>query len=231
MNIFSVVIILLILLMGVVGLKRGFIKELVVVVGTILVFFLAFFLKDFLATFLWEHLPFFNFASKIGGLSSLSILFYQFISFLLLLTIFRFLLRIIIHLSGLLGKIVDATIILALPHKLLGLILGLVEGYILVFIALNVLAIPLANNQDFMDSKVRNYITYETPLLSKSLGGMNAALKDILSLEGNHPDQNNASVIETLLKYNLVKKSDVEKLLSEGKLGSETEIRAVLEKN
>ena len=60
MNIFDVVIILCIALVGVIGLKRGIIKEAVVLIGTILVICVAFWLKDPLAAFLCKHLPFFH---------------------------------------------------------------------------------------------------------------------------------------------------------------------------
>ena len=84
MNIFDVVIILMIAMFGVVGLKRGVLKELVVTVGSFLVFFLAFALKDVLASFFCQHFPFLHFTKSLGGVSSLSIVFYQLIAFLLL---------------------------------------------------------------------------------------------------------------------------------------------------
>ena len=74
-NIFGVVIVLLILLCGVLGSKRGILKELVVIVGTIVVFAIAFFLKDPLASFFCTYLPFFNFKIPLGNLVSLNIIF------------------------------------------------------------------------------------------------------------------------------------------------------------
>ena len=74
-NIFSVVIVLLILLCGVLGSKRGILKELVIIVGTIVVFILAFFLKDFIAGFFCTYLPFFNFRIPLGNLISFKILY------------------------------------------------------------------------------------------------------------------------------------------------------------
>ena len=230
MNIFDVVILLAIALGGVVGLKRGVLKELVVVIGTILVFFLAFILKDYLAAFLCTNLPFFHFASSLGGLNSLSIIFYQLISFLIIVIILLFLLRILIRITGFVSKIVDATIILALPNKILGFIVGLIEGYIIVFLALNILAIPLNGNADFANSNLREFIMNDTPVLSDSFGGINHALDDILSLEGQDVDTNNLTVIDTLLKYKVVSVDFVEELVDTGKLQDVDGLDAVLDK-
>ena len=63
MNIVDVVIVLLILLCGVVGFKRGVFKQLVSTVGFVLVFILAFYLKNPVAEFLSLNLPFFTVSS------------------------------------------------------------------------------------------------------------------------------------------------------------------------
>ena len=47
MNIFSVIVILLIISSGVMGLKKGFLKESVVFIGTILVYIISFLLNGF----------------------------------------------------------------------------------------------------------------------------------------------------------------------------------------
>ena len=73
MNIIDVVSILIILLFGVIGLKKGVIKSLVQLVGTCAVLVLAFVFKDYLANFLMEHLPFFNFGGVFDGISSINI--------------------------------------------------------------------------------------------------------------------------------------------------------------
>ena len=179
-NIFSVVIVLLILLCGVLGSKRGILKELVIIVGTIVVFILAFFLKDFIASFFCTYLPFFNFRIPLGNLISLNIIFYQLIAFLILVIIFRLILQILIDVTGIFSKIINATIILALPNKLLGFVVGLLEGYILMFIILNVIAIPMSGSELFMSSGVRSFIVNDTPVLKDCLGGLNYAIEDVL---------------------------------------------------
>ena len=77
MNVIDVAVVLLILCAGVVGLKRGVFKELVMTVGLLIVYILAFKLKDPIANWLSLNLPFFNFGGDFYGATALNILLYQ----------------------------------------------------------------------------------------------------------------------------------------------------------
>ena len=72
MNIVDIIIIVVIILGALTGFIRGFFKETVMFLGTILVVVLAFILKNPLSVILYENLPFFGF----GGITSLNILLY-----------------------------------------------------------------------------------------------------------------------------------------------------------
>ncbi len=230
-NIFSIVIVFFILLIGVLGSKRGILKELVVVLGTILVFVLAFLLKDSLASVFCEYLPFFNFKIPLGKLISLNIVFYQLIAFLLLVILFRFILQILIDFTGIFNKIINATIILALPNKIFGFIVGILEGYILAFILLNVIAIPMSGNQMFMESKVRQFVVNDTPILKDSIGGLNVALDEILSLDSNaSQNDNDLKVLDILLKYNVVSTDFMDNVVKTGKLNSINGVNNIINK-
>ena len=67
MNIVDIIVILFLIASGVVGWKRGFFKELVMVVGTILVFYFAYKLKNPLGEFLLLRLPIFDFPNLFKG--------------------------------------------------------------------------------------------------------------------------------------------------------------------
>ena len=56
----NVIILLFILVGGVVGLKRGFLKEGVSAIGTIIVLVLSFILKNPVSAILYNNLPCFN---------------------------------------------------------------------------------------------------------------------------------------------------------------------------
>jgi colicin V production protein len=219
MNNISVAIILIIVSFGILGLKRGALKEAVIVFGNILVIAIAYFFKDMLASYLMNALPAYKINSVLGPLSSLTIIFYKLIAFLALMIVFHFLLRIIINLSGLLGKIMDATVILLLPNRIIGFILGILEGYVLMFIVLNVLMIPLSSNTTFMDSGVRKYIVEETPILKDSFGGLNTSLEEVMQLDKNDNENSlNLKVIGILLKNKIITKDEVEELANNGKI-------------
>ena len=230
-NIFSVVIILLILSCGLLGSKRGILKELVIIVGTIVIFVIAFFLKDVLAGFFCENLPFFNLRIPLGNLVSLNVIFYQLIAFLLIVIVLRLILQILIDVTGIFSRIINATIILALPNKLLGFVVGLIEGYILMFIFLTVLSIPLSGSELFMDSSVRKFIVNDTPVLKDTLGGLNYAIEDVLSLSSEDDrNANDLKVIDIMLKYDVVSTDFMDNLKKTGKLDEISGLDSVLDK-
>ena len=230
-NIFSVVIVFLILLAGVLGAKRGILKELVIIIGTIIVFLLSFWLKDYVAAFFCKYLPFFNFRIPLGNLVSLNIIFYQLIAFLILVIIFRLAIQILIDVAGIFNKLINATIILALPNKLLGFAVGIIEGYILMFILLNVIAIPMSGVDIFMDSGVRKFIVNDTPVLKDSLGGLNVAIEEVLSLDSKTDrNTNDLKVIDIMLKYNVVSTNFIDDVKETGKLDKITGLDSVIDK-
>ena len=230
-NIFSIVIVFLILLAGVWGAKRGILKELVIIIGTIVVFLLSFWLKDYVAAFFCKYLPFFNFKIPLGNLVSLNIIFYQLIAFLILVIIFRLAIQILIDVAGIFNKIINATIVLALPNKLLGFVVGIIEGYLLMFIFLNVIAIPMSGVDLFMDSGVRKFIVNDTPVLKDSLGGLNVAIEEVLSLDSKTDrNTNDLKVIDIMLKYNVISTDFIDDVKETGKLDKITGLASVIDK-
>ena len=108
-NIVDVIIILIIMLWGVIGLKRGVVKQSVMTLGTILIFVLAFYLKNPLADFLSLNLPFFNFGGIFKGVTSLNIILYQLIAFIIVVSILQIGLNILTRVSGIIEKILKYT--------------------------------------------------------------------------------------------------------------------------
>lgn len=220
MNIFDIIIILIILLSGVVGLKRVVLKELVMLIGTIIVYVIAFQLKTPLANFMMHYLPFFDFLGKLKGVVVLNVVLYQVLSFAIIASILLAIFNVILKVTGIIQKLIDLTIILTLPSKILGFIVGLFSGYLYVFIALIIFAIPLGGIDSFKDSNMVGQILYKTPVLSNSLGGFKDAVKDVYTLtdktveaENVNTVQLNLDVMNILLKYKVVTSGDMEKLL------------------
>lgn len=223
MNIVDVVIIMGLLLGGVTGAKNGFFRQSVVLIGTILCFILAWVFKNPIANFLSFTLPFFNFAGPFEGLTSLNIVMYQLIAFLLLLSLFSALLAIIIKATGVFEKILNFTIILGIPSKILGFIVGVIEAYVIVFVVLFFVNQPAVNLEIVKESTFSPKIVNSSPGLSNIVGNMNDAVNDIYDITKDYNiNQNtnsfNKKVINSLLEHKVIDKDYLDKLVSKGKI-------------
>ena len=157
-------------------------------VELIVIFILSWQLKGIIGNILCIFLPFFEFKGSIAGISSLNIMLYQLIAFLivfgLLLGIYVFTLK----LSRLVQKIVNATIILVIPSKILGALVSFIKGYLIIFIISVILIIPFANVEMFRDSTIINIVLYKTPLLSKYTSTFTKPISDIVELSNSVKD-------------------------------------------
>ena len=157
----------IILIFGIGGLKNGFFKQTVITIGTILLFVVSYYLKDYVADFLSYNFPFFDFGGNMTGLVSLNIIMYQLIGFILVFVVLSIVFGLIVKITGIFEKLLKFTIVLGIPSKILGFLLGLVEGYVVVFIALFFLHQPIVNvgilgESKFMDS----ILSFSMPIAS-----------------------------------------------------------------
>ncbi len=230
MNIVDVIIILFIILSGIIGSKRGFFKELVLCAGTILVFYLAYVFKDPLGEFLLLHLPMFDFPNLFTGVITLNILVYQLLSFIVVLAVLLIIFNIVLSITGLFEKILKLTFILGIPSKILGFLLGLVEGYVISFVILFFLTQPAFSFDLFMNSRYANTILTSSPVLTNITSDTVEVIQDIYDLK-DEKDVNvlNAKSLDMMLEKKLVKYEVVEKLYESKKLNFDG-IEAVLEK-
>ena len=174
LNILDVVIVLIILMGGIVGMKRGVIKQGVMTIGMLLVIILSFVLKNPVSALMYKNLPFISFGGLLENLTILNILLYEVIAFSLVFGILSAILMILIKISSIFEKILKFTIILAIPSKILGFILGVVEYYLVVFIILFVLSSPTFQTEkfDFINqSKLKPIILNNTLGLTDMLDG------------------------------------------------------------
>lgn len=238
MGALDIVIILLILMFAVVGWKQGLIKEAVQLVGMIAILVISFMFKDELGNIFCKWLPFFDFAgSSVEGLASLNILIYQLLAFLVIFMVLYGVYSLILKLSGIFQKIIDWTLILALPSKLGGLIIGFVEGYILTFIVLLlIMGLPLNFTNHFRNSEVVNKMVYETPILSSAAKDVTNSLSEIYDLADQvinkklDTNEANLKMIDAMLKYDLVTPKTVEQLVVLDKLKGISGIDSVVSK-
>lgn len=223
MNIIDVIIVVFLLFGGATGASNGFIKQSVVLIGTVLCFVLSWYFKDIIANSLSYNLPFFNFAGDFEGLTSLNIVLYQLISFLLLMILFTSLLSVLIKVSGVIEKILNFTIILGIPSKILGFIVGVLESYVILFVVLFFLYQPVFNIDIINDSKLAPKVVNSSLVLSNVVSDMNDSVKEIYDLQKDYSKNKDAKtynkrVIDILLKHDVIDMEYVEKLEEKGKI-------------
>lgn len=217
MNYLDLIIIIVLIFGFLVGFKRGFTKQLVISVGTILIYILSFILKNPVATLLYNNLPFFNFA----GLTAFNILLYEGIALILIFFILSIVLRLLIKLTSIFEKILKMTIILGIPSKILGGILGLIQNLIYVFIILFILNLPMFSSIDIKDSKLSSIILNNMPIISKKLDNTFKVTKEIDEIKDNYSDNKdeyNKEIVNLLVEKNIITKKNVEKLDKRGKI-------------
>ena len=224
MNIVDLIIIILILFGAVIGFKRGFTKSLVSAVGLIAIVIIAFLLKNPVSTVLYEHLPFFQFGGVIKGVTVLNIALYELLAFIIVLAILGIVLKILMIATSIFERILTLTIILGIPSKILGAVIGALEWFILVFIGLYVLNMPVVNVKEIDNSTLAPKILNNTPILSGVIKDTNDVINEFASIKDRYTDKNvdtnefNKETLELFLKYNVVSVDSVDKLIKDNKL-------------
>lgn len=223
MNLVDIIIVVILIIGFFVGSDRGFTKQLVSCLGFIVITILAFLLKNPVSVFLYEHLPFFDFFGIIKGISVLNIVFYELIAFLLILSILTIIWKILLKVTTIFEKFLSATIILGFPSKLLGGLLGLLENFVIIFIALYIISLPVFNNDILANSKLKDPILKETPILSKFTIKNIELFNEFKSLKDKYKsttDSNkfNLEALDLLLKYDIVSVQSIKVLIENDKL-------------
>lgn len=236
MNLLDIIIVLVLAMSAIIGFKRGAIKEIVSLVGIIIVFVVAFSLKGVIGNVLCKWLPFFNFAGNFEGVTVLNILLYQLLAFLIIYSLLFSVYMIVLKISGVVQKLVHMTVILWLPSKLIGAVVAFVTGYVMVFVVLLALLIPLKNTDFFLESKFANYIVYDTPILAGSAENISTSINEVYTLGEDlskgeiSKNEANVKTLDVLLKYKIVSPKTARQLIVLDKLDGITGLEKVIEK-
>lgn len=234
MNIFDIGIILLFVSFIIIGFKNGIIKEVVSLVGIIIVFLISFYLKDFLGNILCTNLPFLKFTGSIEGITTINILLYQTIAFIIIFSILLIAYTAALKVSKIFQILVNLTIVLIIPSKILGALVSFIKGYIILFVIFIVLMIPLKNQPLFYESELINQILYKTPLLSKQTSNFTTAINEIYSLGEKtakkeiSSSEANTKSLDIMLKYKIINKETTEKLIKKEKIDNINNIENIL---
>lgn len=222
MNVVDVIIIALLILGGVAGFKAGVIKKLTDFIGMFVVIILAFYLKNYISVIMYENLPFFNFFGLINGIDALNILLYEVIAFLVIFIALLFVLKVVLMLTGLVEKILKATVILSIPSKLLGIVVGVIEMYVYLFLILVIVSLPIFDSSFLKDSKMNNFILNNTPVLSGVSEEIIDIYGDVYNIIDNRKNKTNEQLNEEILRLlidkKVVTKESAKKLVDKNKI-------------
>lgn len=226
LSILDVAIALIIISGAILGFKNGFIKSVTSFIGTLIAIICAFILKNPLSVLMYTYLPFFKFSGTFEGLTSLNILLYEAIAFLLVLSILSILVKTLIKISNIIEKLLNATIILGIPSKLLGALFGAFEIYLFVFIA--IFCINQVPNTNFLvsESHISKTMLKNTPILSNAMENAYNTFNDIHKIALEYNNSNNVKVadslaFEVLLKNEIITKENAQKLIDSKKIDNE----------
>ena len=216
-NVVDAIIILFLLTGAVLGFKRGAIQTLATLIGTILIIIIAYYLKNPLSVFLYTYLPFFKLGGIFNGITVINILIYEAIAFLIVLGVLSVLLSVILKITGILSKIVDHSIILTLPSKLIGIVVGFLEAYVFLFVLLFIFSQFSFSSTVLKDSKYTNIILSKTPFTTGFKNSYNA-FNEIRNLGDNNSSNKDYEALNTLLKYDIITTDNAHKLVDNGKI-------------
>jgi len=115
---------------------------------------------------------------------------------------------------------------LDIPSKIGGAILGLLEAWVFIFLAVFVLAQFSVTNAFISDSKVSDIILNHTPVIGNYLGGASKAAQEIYAgIEEYSKDDTktttdlNLYILQIEINYGLVSKDKATELMEIGKIG------------
>lgn len=222
MSITDIIILILLALGAVAGFKAGVIKKLTDFIGLFAVVIFSFYLKNYLSVIMYENLPFFELGGKIKGIDVINILIYEVIAFVIVFSLLLLVLKLLLMITGLIEKILKATIILSIPSKIFGLFVGIIEMYVYIFIILVILSLPIFKNNFFKDSKVTDFMLYKTPILSEKTDDVLEIYDDVYNIINSGEEKNNeeinTEVLKLLLDRDVITRSSARRLVKKNKL-------------
>lgn len=218
MNVLDVIIVLIFILGMYLGLKQGFLKGIISLVGISIILFISFLFRDNLADIMLKMLPFFKFSGAYKDITSLNILIYEGIAFMAIFIFLFGFLAIILGISGLIQKLIDHSIVLTLPSKIASILVGFVNALVITFVLLFILLNINPARKYVYNSFISKIIMERTIVLSKETTNNYLAYEEINNVvdeckNSKNKNKCNTDVANTLIKYDIISKDDVEELI------------------
>ena len=218
MNVLDIIIIFILTLGIFLGLKQGFLKGIISLIGITLITFISFLFRDNLADILLKICPFFEFSGMYEGITSLNILIYEGISFAILFLLLTSILLIILKITGIIQKLIDMTVVLTLPSKILGILVGLINSlviiYVMLFIMLNINSMRKYVYNSFLSVSILERVTVVSDSTTNNYLAYEEINNSIENCKREHDKSScNTKVANTLIKHDIISKEDVEELI------------------
>ena len=221
-NYIDLIILAFIVLGAIAGFKKGFFSQTVSFIGVIIIIAVAFTFKDDLAKVLFTYMPFFKFAGEFKNLTVLNVLLYEIVSFLILFIALGIVLKIILVATSILEYLIKFTVILGLPFKMLGAVVGAAQGLLWAFIIVMFLNQPTIAPKAIEESKLGTKMLTNLPFMAKQADGIVEIANITYELKGKYgktdTDAYNLEVLDAMLKYKIVSVDSVQMLLDRNKL-------------
>ena len=223
MGVVDIIILIFLAFGALLGFKRGFTRQLVSLVGIFVIIILSYFFKNPISIFLYNNLPFFNFGGIFKDITVLNILVYEVIAFFIVFLILTIIFRILVKLTKWFEKLLNATIILGIPSKILGAVLGIVQNLIYTFIVLYIFSLPTFNLDIIKDSKVGNLILDKTPILNKIANKTLSVFNQVIELKKEYDTTTNVGeynqkTLNIMIDSGVITEENVKKLIEKGKI-------------
>ena len=210
---------LVVLLLGAFnGFRKGLIKSVVSFVGLILAIVIAWYLKNPISEYMYTKLPFINFT---GNLALYNIVVYELVAFLIIVIILLAVVRLIATATGLIDKLVGFVSGLGMISKILGMVVGFIETYVLVFVVLFLMYNFTTLNTVMDDNSLSNKMLEKTPVLSSMISDEFKSLEEVSKLTDNYQEgtnEYNQELFKILLNYDVIKKETAQSLIDSGKI-------------
>ena len=232
MNIVDYIILVILVLCALKGFKQGILPSIVNFVGVFLIFIIAFYVKQPISILLYENLPFLNFAGIFKGVIGINILFYEVIAYGLTIVLLGIIFGIVKKISVGIQKLLNATILLNLPSKLVGAFIGAFEGILFCFILLYIGCVVNTTTEYVNDSKFSSIILEKTPIINSVTSDLNKSYNEIYDTILKNQNDNNKANLETidiLMKYDILSYDSATKLVNDKKLNIDG-VEEVIEK-
>ena len=223
MNVVDIVILIFLAFGALIGFKRGFTHELVSLVGIFLIIILSYIFKNPVSVFFYNNLPFINFGGIFKDITVINILVYEIIAFFMIFALLTLVFNVLLKVTKIFEKILKWTIVLGIPSKILGAILGIVQNLIYVFVVLYILNLPTIGFSLINDSKIANTIMTKTPILTNIWDKTLVVLKEISDLSKEYENADNVTefnqkALNLMIENKIITKENALKLIEKGKI-------------